>query len=214
MPKRQQVLALLALKWSFRRIERETGVRRETISGYARQADPNPAKTFPGSEAIEGLDSLALVGVDGSNPAKTFPGSEARPRFAAAAYHDTITEKLELGLTIQRIFQDLVEGFSYGYSYESVKRYVRTLQAKRRACGVMHSLPGEEAQVDFFHSPPTLDGKTGQWRRPWVFRMTLCHSRHGYEEAVWDRSSRASSRCTRTRLGTSGASRASFATTT
>lgn len=197
MPKRQQILALLALKWSFRKIERETGVRRETISAYSRQADPNPAKTFPGSADPETPNSQALDGVDGSNPAKTFagawsnpaktfPGSETRPRFAAAEYHDAITEKLELGLTIQRIFQDLVEDYSYGHSYESVKRYVRTLQPKRRACGVMHSLPGEEAQVDFFQGPPTLDGKTGQWRRPWVFRMTLCHSRHGYEEAVWD----------------------------
>jgi transposase len=197
MPKRQQILALLALKWSFRRIERETGVRRETISGYARQADPNPAKTFAGSAGAESPDLRALADVDGSNPAKTFagpqsnpaktfPGSQVRLRFAAAAYRDTITEKLELGLTVQRIFQDLVEGFSYGHSYESVKRYVRTLEPKRRACGVMHSLPGEEAQVDFFQGPPTLDGKTGQWRRPWVFRMTLCHSRHGYEEAVWD----------------------------
>jgi len=197
MPKRQQVLALLALKWSFRKIERETGVRRETISAYSRQADPNPAKTFPGSGGLESPDFLTLEGVAGSNPAKTFagsglnpaktfPGSETRPRFAAAGFHDAIREKLELGLTIQRIFQDLVEDYSYGHSYESVKRYVRTLQPKRRACGVMHSLPGEEAQVDFFQGPPTLDGKTGQWRRPWVFRMTLCHSRHGYEEAVWD----------------------------
>jgi hypothetical protein len=79
MPKRQQVLALLALKWSFRRIERETGVRRETISGYAREADPNPAKTFPGSEAIQGPDFPALEGMDGSNPAKTFAGLGPSP---------------------------------------------------------------------------------------------------------------------------------------
>jgi transposase len=52
--------------------------------------------------------------------------------------------------------------------------------------GVFHSAPGEEGQVDFFHGAPTLDPVTGRWRRPWVFRMTLCHSRHGYEEAVWD----------------------------
>ena len=197
MLKRQQVLTLLALKWSFRKIERETGVRRETISSYARKADPNPAKTFPGSGAAESPDSQGLEGVDGSNPAKafagsgsnpakTFPGSDARPRFAAASHHDVITEKLASGLTVQRIFQDLVEDFSYGHSYESVKRYVRKLAPRQRACGVMHSLPGEEAQVDFFQGPPTLDGKSGQWRRPWVFRMTLCHSRHGYEEAVWD----------------------------
>jgi transposase len=186
MPKRQQVIALLLLKWSFRKIERETGVRRETIARYARQADPNAAKTFPGSGAVSDPDSQALVGVDGSNPAKTFPGFHAPARFAAAAYRDAITEKLDAGLTIQRIYQDLAEDFSYDHSYESVKRYVRTLAPKRRACGVMHSLPGEEAQVDFFQGPPTLDAKTGQWRRPWVFRMTLCHSRHGYEEAVWD----------------------------
>ena len=50
MTKRQLVIALLALGWSFRRIERETKVRRETVSGYARAADPNPTKVFPGSE--------------------------------------------------------------------------------------------------------------------------------------------------------------------
>ncbi len=40
--------------------------------------------------------------------------------------------------------------------------------------------------VEFFRGAPTLDAATGEWRRPWVFRMTLGHSRHGYEEAVWD----------------------------
>jgi len=61
MLKRQEVLALLALKWSFRRIERETGVRRETISAYARGADSNPAKTFPGSGTVPESDCRALV---------------------------------------------------------------------------------------------------------------------------------------------------------
>jgi len=204
MTKRQQVLTLLALGWTFRRIERETQVRRETISKYAREASPNPAKTFPGLSGPlneveprnpgEGVDSANGAGAD---PAKTFPGSEANPaktfagsalpsRFAAAEFRDAILEKLELGLSVQRIFQDLGEDYAYGHSYESVKRYVRTLAPRRRAVGVMYTAPGEEAQVDFFQGPPTLDRATGQWRRPWVFRMTLCHSRHGYEEAVWD----------------------------
>ena len=88
MTKRQQVIALLALGWSFRRIERETHVRRETVSRYARSADPNPAKVFPGSEGLAGGEVQGLGGVDGpnaakvtagawSNPAKVFPGSEA-----------------------------------------------------------------------------------------------------------------------------------------
>ena len=93
---------------------------------------------------------------------------------------------LEQGLSIQRIWQDLVEDYGYGHSCESVKRYVRRQRKKHRFVGVMHSAPGEEAQVDFFRGAPTLRSDTGQWRRPWVFRMTLCHSRHGYEEAVWD----------------------------
>jgi transposase len=204
MTKRQQVIALLALGWSFRRIERETGVRRETISRYSRPADPNAAKAFPGESgpegpegALEAGEDAALLAGDGSNPAKVFPGSEsnpakafagshARPRSSAAPFRDAILEKLELGLTIQRVYQDLQEEYGYAHSYESVKRYVRKLTRRRRAAGVMHTIPGEEAQVDFFQGAPTLDAVTGQWRRPWVFRMTLCHSRHGYEEAVWD----------------------------
>ena len=204
MTKRQQVIALLALGWSFRRIERETGVRRETISRYSQPAAPNAAKVFAGESGPEGPESpleagedVASGAVDDSNPAKVFPGSgsnaakvfagsHASARSSAAPYRDAILEKLELGLTVQRVFQDLQEEYGYAHSYESVKRYVRKLARRRRAVGVMHSLPGEEAQVDFFQGAPTLDATTGQWRRPWVFRMTLCHSRHGYEEAVWD----------------------------
>jgi len=204
MTKRQQVIALLALGWSFRRIERETGVRRERVSRYSRPAAPNAAKAFPGSgepgEAESGLragEEEAPRPGDGSNPAKVFPGSGSKAakafagsrvpsRSSAARFRDAILEKLELGLTVQRVWQDLQEEYGYAYSYESVKRYVRKLQRRRRAAGVMHTIPGEEAQVDFFRGAPTLEVATGQWRRPWVFRMTLCHSRHGYEEAVWD----------------------------
>jgi hypothetical protein len=49
MPKKTRVLALLELGWSYRRIEAETGVRRETVSGYDAARQANPAKTCPGS---------------------------------------------------------------------------------------------------------------------------------------------------------------------
>jgi transposase len=197
MPKKTQVLALLALGWSYRRIEAETGVRRETVSGYDAARQANPAKTFPGSDPSPPPDSLdgpsetapnpaKTFAGSGSNPAKPFAGSPPRPRFAAAPYRTAITEKLDAGLSLQRIWQDLVEEYGYGASYESVKRFVRTAAPTRRAVGVFHCAPGAEAQVDFFRGAPTLEGATGEWRRPWVFRMTLGHSRHGYEEAVWD----------------------------
>lgn len=197
----QQVLALAALGWTFRRIERETGVRRETVSRYVREADSKAAKVFPGSgdAAVDadagnpgesGASSSAAV----SNPAKVFAGSGSKAakvfpgsRSAAALYGSAIREKRDAGLSVQRIFQDLQDEYGYGHSYESVKRYVRRLEPVRRtAVGVMHAAPGEEAQVDFFSGAPTFDASRGQWRRPWVFRMTLSHSRHGYEEAVWD----------------------------
>ena len=120
------------------------------------------------------------------NPAKTFPGSAPRPRSPRRSIATAITEKLDAGLSVQRIWQDLVEEYGYGASYESVKRFVRTIAPTRRAVGVFHCAPGAEGQVDFFRGAPTLDAATGEWRRPWVFRMTLGHSRHGYEEAVWD----------------------------
>ena len=102
MTKRQQVIALLALGWTFRRIERETGVRRETVSRYSRLADPNAAKVFP--------------------------GSAARPRSSAAIHHDEIVHKVETQrLSVKRVWQDLVEDYGYAHSYESVKRYVRGL---------------------------------------------------------------------------------------
>lgn len=193
MPKKQQVLALLDLGWSYRRIESETGIRRETVSRYAALRRANAAKTFPGSEAPSDAPDGEISESPPSNAATVFPGSDANPaktfagsRHAAARYHDTICEKRDAGLSVQRIWQDLVEEFGYGASYESVKRYLRSLPAPRRPVGVFLSAPGDEGQADFFQGAPTLDTTTGQWKRPWVFRLTLSHSRHGYEEAVWD----------------------------
>jgi hypothetical protein len=155
MPKKSQVLALLELGWSYRRIEAETGVRRETVSRYDQMRRANAAKTFPGSAPSPPTESRDRSDVEGSNaaktfagsdanPAKAFPGSTPRPRFTAAVYRTAITEKLDAGLSLQRIWQDLVEEYGYGASYESVKRFVRTLAPTRRAVGVFHCAPGAD----------------------------------------------------------------------
>lgn len=51
MVDRQRILALLELGWTYRRIERETGVRRETIAGYDPRRRPKPANVIAGSPA-------------------------------------------------------------------------------------------------------------------------------------------------------------------
>ena len=101
MHKRQQVIALLELGWTYRRIEAETGVRRETVSRYARLRDSNAAKVFPGSngsqdtqipgnpEDREAKPAKVTAG-SSSNAAKVFPGSPLPPRSVAAAYGDAI----------------------------------------------------------------------------------------------------------------------------
>jgi transposase len=198
--KRQQVISLLELGWTYRRIEAETGVRRETVSRYdqerQQEQQANAAKVFPGSDG----DTEASQGEATSKAAKVFAGSAPKAakvfagsrhprhpaRATAAAYKGAIEEKLDQGLTAQRIWQDLVEEYGYGASYESVKRFIRGMERPQKAVGVYHSEPGEVGQIDFFRGAPTFNELTGEFARPWVFRITLYHSRHGYEEAIWD----------------------------
>lgn len=79
MPKKSQVLALLELGWSYRRIEAETGVRRETVSRYDLTRRSNAAKTFPDSDASPPSQSPDLPPGGDPNAAKAFAGSERRP---------------------------------------------------------------------------------------------------------------------------------------
>jgi transposase len=162
---KQRILALLDLGWSYRKIQRETGVRRETISGYDPRHASKAAKVSTGETA---------------KPARVSPGSSVEP------YRKEVEAALAKGLSAQRIWQDLRADYGFGYNYASVKRFVyRLKKTHREVADVMEHLPGKEAQVDFFEGPPTLDSDTGKWRRPWIFRMTLSCSRHGYEEALW-----------------------------
>lgn len=157
---KQQIKALLGLNWSYRRIQKETGVHRETIARYAREGDSKPAKVPAGSNP--GFSS----------------GSQAAP------HNDFIS--IEKDLTAQRIYEDLVLEYGYRGSYDSVLRYTRKLKKTQgKVVGVMQAASGEEAQVDFFAGSPTLDVSTGKYRRVHLFVMTLCCSRHSYEEAVF-----------------------------
>ena len=75
-------------------------------------------------------------------------------------------EKLDAGLSLQRIWQDLVEEFGYAASYESAKRFVAHSRDAAPCRRSLSLLPGAEAQVDFFRGAPTLHPETGEWRRP------------------------------------------------
>lgn len=175
MATQHQVSALLRLGWSQRRIARELGVHRETVARYAHLTLADPAA--PITSASEPEPPAAI---------QTRPNPIAGPEPMAAPYQAEIAAALEQGLTAQRIWQDLVEAHGYRGGYLTIQRYVRRVKRVRpEVADRMEHPPGAEAQVDFFRSPALVLDPQGRPRRPWVFRMTLSCSKHGYEEALW-----------------------------
>lgn len=166
--------------WSQRRIAEELGIHRDTVARYLQQ--PKPAIAPLGSEATAGADAT---------PAPRGPG---RPS-DCAPWRAVILGQLALGLSAQRIFQDLVTDHAFTGSYYSVRRFVARLDAtpappfRRVECA-----PGEEAQVDF-GSGAVIVLPDGKRRRTHVFRIVLSHSRKGYSEAVYRQTTEDFLRC-------------------
>jgi transposase len=195
--KKQQVLALGRLGWTLRRIEAETGVRRETSSAYLRAAGiavrpprqwghANPAKDPIPDSRDETTDS---------NPAKeTIPDSAWPPRptrapaaSACEAHRDFIEDALGHGRNAKAIYQDLVVQHGFAARYSSVLRFARKLRGSSvpEAHAVIITRPGEEAQVDYGDGPMVRHPETGKYRRTRLFVMTLGYSRKSVRLLTW-----------------------------
>ena len=189
--KRQQVLALGRLGWSLRRIERATGVRRETASGYLRAAGlvvqgrgrPRARPSNPAISAQVSTDSSAAPAADTGTGTGT-PASGDRPTRAPRAsacepYRELIVEALGRGRNAMAIWQDLVDDHGFPAAYASVRRFVATLrqQPAIEARAVITTAPGEEGQVDYGDGPMVRDPATGKYRRTRLFVLTLGYSR-------------------------------------
>ena len=113
------------------------------------------------------------------------PGKEPSSQFDP--YKEYILAKMEKGLSIKRIYQDLVREHEITGTYSGVRHYVRKHRPpKQNVFMVMHSLPGEEAQVDFgFVGTLNVGGKS---RKAWIFIMVLSYSRYMYAKIVLDQS--------------------------
>lgn len=99
-------------------------------------------------------------------------------------YHkEQILEWLEEKLSGVRIHEKIQEeGVKVGYS--TVKDYICQIKRRENIFIRMHTLPGEEAQVDFGYVGYTL--YQGKKRKTWVFNMRLSYSRLDYYEVVYD----------------------------
>jgi|GEM_PF-1618809 len=102
-------------------------------------------------------------------------------------YKEYINIQVSKGLSAKRIYQDMHWQLGYEGSYDTVKRYVAKIKKNPpKAYMVLHSLPGEEAQVDFgYIGTLKLNGKR---KKAWVFVMQLSYSRYMYAQIVFDQS--------------------------
>ena len=78
------------------------------------------------------------------------PSPSSGPESLCEPFRAVIEEKLEQGLTGQRIYQDLVEGHGFVGSYSSVRRFLQRLgQSQPLPFRRLEVPPGEQTQVDF-----------------------------------------------------------------
>lgn len=161
--KKQQVIGLGRTGWSLRRIERETGVRREAGVGWAGKRKAKPAISPP------------IVSPDSSPPRAKPPG----PPSQCEPYRESIECALTLGRNAMGIYQDLVDAHGFRGSYQAVKRFVRKLDGgavETRA--VIVTPTGEEAQVDYGSGSLLVRGPaSGRYRRTRLFVLTFGYSR-------------------------------------
>jgi transposase len=185
------------LGWSLRRIQRTTGVRRETAASYLKAAGiafrppggwgRQPAAK-PANEVI--TDFGADLAVGAAAPPEPQPGRSPSAS-ACAAYREAIELGLARGRNAMAIWQDLVDTCGFTAGYQSVRRFVGKLRGSplREACGVIETAPGEEAQVDYGTGPMVRDPRSGKYRRTRLFVMTLGYSRKSVRLLVFRSSS-------------------------
>jgi len=199
--KREQVIALGRLGWSLRRIEQETGVRRETAGDYLRVA--GIALRRPGGWGRHSPSKAAIDlitdsdGVDSKPAIEVITGFLARkpgcgPASSCEPYRELIALELERDRNAMGIWQDLVDRHGFAGGYQSVRRFVRNLHgaATPEARAIIETKLGEEAQVDYGTGPMVRDPESGKYRRTRLFVLTLGRSRKSVRLLVFRSSAR------------------------
>jgi len=201
--KRQQILALGRLGWTLRRIEAETGVRRETASAYLKaaglQVRPSGRWGHPPANPAIGVSTDPGAAPPADRPAAeppTPPGPPQPGRAPRASACEPHRELIDLALTRGRnaraIWHDLVDDHHFAAGYASVRRFVATFRGQRSpdAHPIIVTAPGEEAQVDYGTGPMVRHPITGKYRRTRLFVLTLGYSRKAVRLLLFQSSTR------------------------
>jgi transposase len=184
--RQHSIVTLFEQGWSRRRIARELAVDRETVRKYVAGVKSKSPTPQTGSEAEE--QSKPATPPQTGSPSKTAPASLCDP------WREQIQSAFQAGLSVQRIYQDLVVEHQFTGSYHAVRRFVlrhhggTQLPFRRMECE-----PGQELQVDFGQGAWVVEN--GKRRKTHLFRAVLSHSRKGYCEAVWRQTTESFIRC-------------------
>ena len=177
--------------WSQRRIARELGIDRETVARYVHlhNTESNPATNAPTGSELSNPATNAPIGSVDPDTARPGPESQCEP------YREIVEDKLEDGLSGQRIYQDLRDEYGYYGSYYSVRRFIKRLREdKPIPFRRMECLPGQESQIDFGTGAPIVRPDSKR-RRTHVLRIVLSFSRKGYSEAIFHQDTDSFLRC-------------------
>ena len=123
----QAILALARTAGPSRHIARQLGVHRETVGRHLRLSSQG-IQNQPARPRLHRLDPDGI-----GTRRRWFPGALGSVS-AASPWREVILQKLEAGLTAQRIYQDLCSDHGYAGSYYSVRRLVKKLTAVLPAC--------------------------------------------------------------------------------
>lgn len=121
---------------------------------------------------------------------ETGPASEPVPpgqRSSLVEHADEVRAMRAQGMEMVAICRRLEERHARPFSYEALRRLVRSLEGRvaPETFVRVEVAPGEQAQVDFGYAGMTVDA-AGRLRKTWAFVMLLSHSRHQYAELVYD----------------------------
>lgn len=178
------ILSLLRLGWSERRIAREGGHHRSAIRRIRLAAGLPAKRTTPAEVPTDSVEAKRSTSDE-------VPADSAATRSSAEPFRWFIKAELDKGRNSTAIYQDLVEHHGYSGSYDAVKRLARKLrkmQHPKISCR-FETDPGQEMQVDFGEGALTRDPRTGKYRRPRLFVLSLGNSRHAFRKVVWRSSS-------------------------
>ena len=140
--KQQQVIVLGRLGWSLRRIEQQTGVRRETASAYLKAAGiavrgpgrwgqgTAPPTHVPPTDSTAAKPANEVITDSEEKTPENRPPQASNPSPTASAcepYRETIELWLDCGRNAMAIWQDLVDQHGYSGGYQTVNRFVCTM---------------------------------------------------------------------------------------